>query len=100
MLSKPISFFVVMLILGFILPGLLTVLYISIIFFKEMLEKLSLIFNISLTLEDKACVYEYLFLLLELPIGLLSLFWNNFDFFRIFLLGLGGIEGRTSKILT
>ena len=62
-----------------------------------MLEKLSLIFNIFLTLEDEACVYEHLFLLLELPIGLLSLFWNNFDLFRI-LLGLGGKEGGTSKI--
>jgi len=56
------------------------VLCISSIFFKEMLGKLSLIFNISLTLENEACIYKYLSLLLELPIGLLSLFWKNENF--------------------
>ena len=45
-----------------------------------MLGKLSLIFNISLTLENEACIYKYLSLLLELPIGLLSLFWKNENF--------------------
>ena len=52
--------FVIMLILGFILPGLLIVLYISFIFFDKILEKLSLIFNISLTLENEACTYKHL----------------------------------------
>ena len=68
MLSEPINtitchlenLFVIMLILGFILPGLLIVLYISFIFFDKILEKLSLIFNISLTLENEACTYKHL----------------------------------------
>jgi len=106
MLSEPIStitcclegFFVVMLILSFTLSRLLMVLYISSIFFKEILEKLYLIFNIFLILENEACTYKCLSLLLELPIRLLSLFWKNFNFFRISLLGLGRIGDRTLEI--
>jgi len=72
--------FVVILILSFTLSGLLIVLCIFSIFFKEMLGKLSLIFNIFLTLGDEAWAYECLFLLFELLIELLPLFWKNFDF--------------------
>jgi len=99
MLSEPIGLFVVMLILSFILPGLLIVLYISSTFFEEILKKLSLIFNIFLILKNKAYVYKCLFLLLESSIGLLSLFWKNFDFFRIFLLSLDRIEGKKTLLV-
>lgn len=85
--------FVLMLILGSSLPELLIVLCISLIFFKEMFRKLFLIFKISLTLGDKTYTYDQLSLLLVFPTGFLSLFWKNFDFFRISLLGLGGIDG-------
>ena len=92
--------FVVILILGFGLLRLLMVLYISSIFFKEILGKLFLIFKISLMLKDKACTYNYLFLLLDLPIEFLSLFWKNFNFFKTFLLGLDGIGGRILETST
>ena len=85
--------FVLMLILGLSLPELLIVLCISSIFFKEMFRKLFLIFKISLTLENETCTYDQLSLLLVFSIGFLSLFWKNFDFFRISLLGLEGIGG-------
>ena len=85
------SSFVVMLILSLRLPGLLIVLCISSIFFKEILGKLFLIFKISMILRDEACIYDQLFLLLDFPMGL---FCKNFDFFRISLLGLEGIDGR------
>jgi len=82
-----------MLILGLSLPELLIVLCISSIFFKEMFRKLFLIFKIFLTLGDETCTYDQLSLLLVFSIGFLSLFWKNFDFFRISLLGLEEIGG-------
>jgi len=88
---------VVMLILSFTLSELLMVLYVYFILFEEILEKLSLIFNILLILEDKACVYEHLSLL-ELSVKILLLFWKNFNFFRVSLLSLDGIEDRTLEI--
>jgi len=96
----PDSFFVVILILSLRLPGLLMVLCISSIFFKEILGKLSLIFKISLILRDEVCMYDQLSLLLDFPIGFLPLFYNNFDFFRISLLSLGGMDGRIPVVVT
>ena len=92
--------FVVIFILDFGLLGMLMVLCISSIFFKEILGKLSLIFKISLILGNKACTYDCLFLLLDLPIGFLFLFWKNFDFFKISLLGLGEIGDGTLETST
>ena len=68
---------VVILILGFGLLELLMVLYISSIFFKGILEKFSLIFKISLTLENKACRYNQLFLLLDLLAEFLPFFFEE-----------------------
>ena len=53
------------------------VLYISSIFFKGILEKFSLIFKISLTLENKACRYNQLFLLLDLLAEFLPFFFEE-----------------------
>ena len=61
--------FVVMLILSLGLLGLLSVLWISLTFFNEILEKFSLIFKISLTLGDDTCVYDCLSLLLYFSTG-------------------------------
>lgn len=64
---------------------LLIVLYISFIFFEEILE-------------NKACIYNQLSLLLDLLTEFLPLFLKNFDFFKIFMLGLGGMRSRTLDI--
>lgn len=90
--------FVVMLILSFTLLGSLIVLWISSIFFEEILGKLSLIFSISLILGNNTCVYECLFLLLKLITGFLSL--KNLDFSKIFLHSLGRIGGGILEIST
>ena len=75
--------FIIMLIFSLNLLGLLIILCISLTFFKEILEKLSLIFKISLTLEDKTCIYNQLSLLLVFSTEFLSLFQKNFNFFRV-----------------
>jgi len=74
------------------------VLYISSIFFKEILEKFSLIFKISLTLGNKTCRYNQLSLLLDLLAGFLPLFLKNFDFFKTSILSLRKIEDGTLDI--
>ena len=74
------------------------VLYISSIFFKGILEKFSLIFKISLTLENKACRYNQLFLLLDLLAEFLPFFLKNFNFFKTSMLSLRKIEDGTLDI--
>jgi len=90
--------FVVILILGFSFLSLLIVLWTSSIFFRERLGKFSLIFKISLMLVDDACIYYYLFLLLELTVEFLPFFWKNFNFSRTFLLDLDRIKGEILEI--
>ena len=90
--------FVVILILGLSFLESLSVLWISSTFFNEILGKFSLIFKISLTLRNNACVYDYLSLLLVFLARFLPLFLKNFDFFRISSLSLEGIGDRTLVI--
>jgi len=76
------------------------VLYISFIFFEEILGKFSLIFKISLILGNKACIYNQLSLLLDLLAGFLHLFLKKFNFFKTSMLGIGEMGGRTLDIST
>lgn len=78
---------VVILILGFTFPKSLIMLCISLIFFDDKLEKLSLSFRIFLTLEAEVWVYECLLLMLESSLeGLCRIEGGTFTTSTYFLL--------------
>ena len=89
----------IMLSFGLSFLGLLIVLCTSLIFFDKRPKNFSLILRISLMLNKETCTYNHPLWVLLFITGFLLLFWKNFNFSKIFLLGLGGIGGGILEIL-